>query len=39
MLFQLIWWGIQEHSIGMMIILYFILEGSLPQHPITTPPK
>jgi len=39
MLFQAIWWGIQEDCEGMMIILYFILQGFFPQHPITTPPK
>jgi len=39
MLFPAIWCGIQEDCVGMMIVLYFILQGFFPQHPITTPPK
>jgi len=32
--------GVESRKIvGMMIILYFILQGFFPQHPITTPPK
>jgi hypothetical protein len=38
MLFQAIWWGIQEDCAEMMIVSYFILQGFFPQHPITTPP-